>query len=72
MQRLPMNSLDAARRTLSRIIREYKSAPEDQREHSTFRNTIYAFSVLLSYFKAEIDEDLERRVTELERLIKGE
>lgn len=72
MVRLPMGNLEAARRTLARFIREYKQTPDDSREHSAFRNTVYAFSVLLSYFKAEIDEDLERRVTELERLIKGE
>ncbi len=72
MGRPAFNTLENARRTLAKLIREYRNTPDTERENTAFRNTVYAFSVLLSYFKAEIDEDLERRVTELERLIKGE
>ena len=69
MQRVPMSSLESARRTLSRIIREYKQTPDTEREHAAFRNVVYAFSILLSFFKAEQAEDLERRISELEKLV---
>ncbi len=69
MGRPAFNTLEAARRTLARFIREYKQTPDTEREHAAFRNVVYAFSILLSFFKAEQAEDLERRISELEKLV---
>ena len=69
MGRPAFNTLEAARRTLARIIREYKQTPDTEREHAAFRNVVYAFSILLSFFKAETDADLLQRVEALEKLV---
>ena len=70
MGRPAFNTLEAARRTLARFIREYKQTPDTEREHAAFRNVVYAFSILLSFFKAETDADLLQRVEALEKLVK--
>ena len=69
MGRPAFNTLEAARRTLARFIREYKQTPDTEREHAAFRNVVYAFSILLSFFKAETDADLLQRVEALEKLV---
>ena len=69
-QQLPMKTHDEARRTLARIIREYKTTPDAEREHTAFRNLVYGFNTILSFFKLgedlRIDEKLDKVMAELE------
>jgi RNase P protein component len=64
MQRInKLNTLKEAQGELSRLIRAYY---RDEIETPKFKTLIYAFSVLLNYQKTETDQELEKRLTELE------
>lgn len=72
MPRLPLNTHEAARQSLARLMREFRNAEKAKRDVAGFRALVYAFSVLLSFFKLEsdlaIEERLERIETELRRI----
>lgn len=64
MQRInKLNTLKEAQRELSRLIRAYY---RDEIETPKFKTLVYAFSVLLNFQKTEKDQELEKRLTELE------
>lgn len=64
MQRInKLNTLKEARGELSRLIRAYY---RDEIETPKFKTLVYAFSVLLNFQKTETDQELEKRLTELE------
>ena len=70
--RLPMDSLEAARRTLARIVRAFYNGQLDE---STYRGTVYGFGTLLQFFRLKYDEEeirtMNARLDELEKLAAG-
>ncbi len=57
MKRLgSMDNLEEARKQLNRLMRAHFHGEIDTQ---TFRNLTYAFSVMLSYFKTEIEQPKE-------------
>jgi len=65
-QRLPMDSLKNARRSLARIIAAYYRGAIDERK---FKMMVYGMNVLLGYLKEVETEELEQRVAELEKYL---
>lgn len=64
MQRInKINNLKETQNELSRLIKAYY---RDEIETPKFKTLVYAFSVLLNYQKTETDQELEKRLTELE------
>jgi hypothetical protein len=63
-QRLPMDSLKNARRSLARIIAAYYRGAIDERK---FKMMVYGMNVLLGYLKEVETEELEQRIAELEK-----
>ena len=70
--RLPMDSLEAARRTLARIVRAFYNGQLDE---STYRGTVYGFGTLLQFFRLRYNEEeirnMNARLDELEKLAAG-
>ena len=67
MQRInKLNTLKEARGELSRLIRAYY---RDEIETPKFKTLVYAFSVLLNYQKTDTDQEIEKRLTELENKV---
>ena len=70
--RLPMDTLEAARRTLARVVRAFYNG---QLNEVTYRGTVYGFSTLLQYFRLKFDADeirnINARLDELEKLAAG-
>ena len=60
MKRMTMRTTQEARNQLTRIIREYKSTAEFERDHTSFRNLIYGFSVLLQFFRTEAELEIQK------------
>ena len=69
MPRMSLKTLQNSRRSYCQILRAYRFKTDESLEGGRFRDLVYAFSVLLSFFKAEQAEDLERRISELEKLV---
>ena len=67
--RLPMKSQGSARKTLARLIREFYRGeiPVEQ-----FRALAYGMSVLLQYFRLDIDAELSARLDEIESAIEAD
>lgn len=64
MQRInKLNNLRETKNELSRLIKAYY---RDEIETPKFKTLVYAFSVLLNYQKTETDQELEKRLAELE------
>lgn len=64
MQRInKINNLKETKNELSRLIKAYY---RDEIETPKFKTLVYAFSVLLNFQKTETDQELEKRLTELE------
>lgn len=64
MQRInKINNLKETKNELSRLIKAYY---RDEIETPKFKTLVYAFSVLLNYQKTDTDQELEKRLTELE------
>lgn len=63
-QRLPMDTLKNARRSLARIIAAYYRGAIDERK---FKMMVYGMNVLLGYLKEVETEELEQRIAELEK-----
>ena len=51
-----MNNLEESRKQLNRLMRAHLHGEIDTQ---TFRNLTYAFSVMLSYFKTELEQPKE-------------
>ena len=66
---MPLKTLQNARRTYAQLLRAYRFKTDESLEGGRFRDLVYGFSLLLSFFKAEQAEDLERRISELEKLV---
>jgi hypothetical protein len=62
-QRLPLDSLKNARRSLARIIAAYYRGAIDERK---FKMMVYGMNVLLGYLKEVETEELEQRIAALE------
>jgi hypothetical protein len=58
-----MKDHNAARLTLGRLIRQYHAG---ELESQTFRDLVYSFNVLLSFFKHASDLEIESRLTAIE------
>jgi len=65
-QRLPLDSLQNARRSFSRLITAYYRGVLDERK---FKMMIYGMNVLLGYLKEVETEELEKRIAALEARI---
>ena len=63
MKRLGMKNHNSARLTLARLIRAYHAGEMDSQ---TFRDLIYGFNVMLSYFRHAADLRIEDRLDEIE------
>jgi len=61
-----INTLAESRRELARLIKAYHRQELDS---TTFRNLVYSFSVLLNYHKTETEQEIEKRLTELEQKV---
>ncbi|MFA5638780.1 MAG: hypothetical protein WC961_07870 [Anaerovoracaceae bacterium] len=67
MQRInKLNTIQEAQRELSRLIRSYY---RDEIETAKFRTLVYAFSILLSFQKTASEQEIEKRLTELEQKV---
>ena len=67
MQRInKINTLAESRQELARLIKAYYRQELDS---TTFRNLVYSFSVLLNYHKTETEQEIEKRLTELEQKV---
>ena len=67
MQRInKIETLAESRRELARLIKAYYRQELDS---TTFRNLVYSFSVLLNYHKTETEQEIEKRLTELEQKV---
>ena len=60
MTRMTMRTTAEARRQLSKEIREYKNEVPEERDHTTFRNLIYAFATLLQFFRTEAEMEIQK------------
>ena len=69
MPRLPLKTIQSSRRAYAQLLRGYRFKTDESLEGGRFRDLVYGFSLLLSFFKAEQAEDLERRISELEKLV---
>lgn len=58
-----LNTLKETQNEFSRLIKAYY---RDEIETPKFKTLVYAFSVLLNFQKTETDQELEKRLTELE------
>jgi hypothetical protein len=67
-ERLPLDTLEHARRSLARVIKAYYSNKIDE---SVYRGVVYGMTALLAYFKAGIEleelKQVEDRLSELEK-----
>lgn len=62
MKRLGMKDHNAARLTLARLIRSYHAG---EMESQTFRDLVYSFNVMLSYFRHSADLRIEGQLDEI-------
>ncbi len=60
---LRLNSLENSRKSFARLIRMYLS---DEMDRVMFRDLVFAMSGYLSYWKTELETDIEERLTALE------
>lgn len=71
-ERLPMDTLEHARRSLARIIKAYYAGALDE---GIYRGTVYGMGTLLAYFKAGIEleevKQIEDRLDALEKQAEG-
>lgn len=58
-----LNSYDKSRKALAKLIKDYDK--DTEKDSGRFRNTIYAFSILLNYFKFEKEIELEKDIEEI-------
>ena len=68
-KRLALKNNAAARESLCKIMRQYYNKEID---HTTFRNMVYGYSVLLGHDKHITETDLNKKIDLLESYIKGE
>jgi len=61
--RLPLDTIEATRKSLSRIMR---LRLRNQIDRETFRDLVYAFSALNTTWKLQVAEDFEQRLADLE------
>ena len=66
VKKLWLNSHVNARRTLSRLIKDFHASEENVQE---FRAKVYAIKTLLDFFEFEKNIELENRLEELESKI---
>lgn len=62
--RLTLNSLPNRRKTLTRIIRAYHARSISEEEYLAL---VYGLRTLLSFWKAEPDEEVLTRIEQIER-----
>ena len=62
-----MRNHEEARRVLVRLIREYKTTPDEERDHTTFRNLVYAFTTVLAFFKFQEDLNIEAEIETIKK-----
>jgi len=64
-----MDTLEAARRTLARIVRAFYNGQLDE---GTYRGTVYGMGTLLQYFRLKYDEEeirlINKRLDEIEKI----
>lgn len=58
-----LTSYEKSRKALAKLIKDYDK--DTEKDSGRFRNTIYAFSVLLNYFKFEKEIELEKDIAEI-------
>ena len=63
---MPMTTHEAARRTLSTLIRAFH---RDEIEEGKFRALVYSFNCLLAYFKFSADIEIEERLDRIEEAL---
>jgi len=65
--KLQLNTPKNARNSYSRVMRLYTAGKVD---HATFRNLVYAFSVLINLLRLEKDIEVEKRIEAIEKQIR--
>ena len=65
--KLRLNSLNNTRLSMARITRLYTAG---EIEHQTYRNLYYGFSILLQAHKLEREDEIIKRIEELEAAFK--
>ena len=68
-KRLALKNNAAARESLCKIMRQYYNKEID---HTTFRNMVYGYSVLLGHDKHLTETDINKKIELLESYVKGE
>ena len=66
---LRLNTLENSRKTLCKLMRLYAG---DKVERDKYKDLIYGCSVLLSFFKAELDQDFAERLEHVEEMLEGQ
>lgn len=66
---LRLNTLENSRKTLARLMRLHASGKV---ERDMFKDLVYGCSVLLSFFKAELDQDFAERLEHVEEMLEGQ
>jgi len=64
LPRLSVRTAEQGRRVLVRLLREFKRDPKP--DVAKFRASIYALSVVLSFFQFEKDAEIEKRIEAIE------
>ncbi len=62
-----LDRINTARHELTRMIRAYHNG---EIERVKFRDLVYALSVLLSFQRAELDQEIEKRLDAIEEKLK--
>lgn len=64
-----MTTPEKTRKALSHLMKEYDRAEDPN--HTTFRNLVYSFSVILQFFKLEKDLEIEKEIEEIKARLSG-
>lgn len=62
--KLQLNHAKNARASLARVIRRYAAGEID---HTQYKGLIYGFSALLAYYKHETDQEILKRIEDMEK-----
>ena len=69
MPKMPLKTPRNAKNVFAKYIRDFKLAHEDDFSEGFARTYGYLFKCLAELMRLETSEDLERRISELEKLV---
>ncbi|WP_319561668.1 hypothetical protein [Marispirochaeta sp.] len=65
---LRLNNIENARKSLSRVLRDYDAGKMDEKKA---RTEAYIFEKLLQFFKFEKENSIEAELSEIREIIEG-